>query len=57
MCTTVTRDNLKRLAPGVRPVVQDDKRVGVIEVDQPSAYIVSDVEQNSVPGLCLYVGK
>lgn len=54
---TFTRDNLKRLAPGVRPVVQDDKMVGVIEVDQPSAYIVSDVGQNSVPGLCLYVGK
>ena len=51
-----TRDNLKKLTPSVRPVVANGKMVGLTDVDEPSAYIVSDSAPNTPPGLCLYVG-
>ena len=51
-----TRDNLKKLTPSVRPVVANGKMVGLTDVDEPKAYIVSDSAPNTPPGLCLYVG-
>lgn len=54
---TFTRDNLKRLTAGLRPVVKDGQMVGVTKVDPPKAYIVSDDAPNTPPGLCLYVGS
>ena len=51
-----TRDNLKKLTPSVRPVVANGKMVGLTDVDEPKAYIVSDSGPNTPPGLCLYVG-
>jgi len=36
-----TRDNLKKLTPSVRPVVANGKMVGLTDVDEPKAYIVS----------------
>ena len=48
-----TRDKLKKLTPSVRPVVANGKMVGLTDVDEPKAYIVSDSAPNTPPGLCL----